>query len=436
MKKELMVLGLLLIILGCLGVLIYFELAEPGRVEVIDPGEVVDLKEDPVDLGGGLDLEPRELKFLVAKPLEIEARGLSFSRGIFSDQIRLLKDFLRAKGYENIPYGYDYDNWTRQGVIKYQEDQGLTPDGIVGEATLANINMDLKENNYRLARRLPRLNFDGPIILINKSSNSLYFFNRGRLEASYPVATGRTPNHTPTGQFKVVVKYVNPAWGGAGKYEPVPGGVANNPLGKRWIGISYGGGSKYGIHGNSNPGSIGRNVSLGCIRMFNSQVENLYERVGLGTPVWIGSEEDLIKYGLSFIEEDEEDIIKSYMSTENIRLSLFGEIIKLGKPSVNIAGLEYVPLRELVNQLGGKLDWDREEKVSILSLNKREMRLEKNSKDYLLDGRKKKFPQGPGPLLDLEGSMYIPLRPVLEDLGYRVEWRPSERLIELDYPSL
>jgi lipoprotein-anchoring transpeptidase ErfK/SrfK len=44
-------------------------------------------------------------------------------------------------------------------------------------------------------------------------------------------------------------------------------------------------GGDYAIHGTNNPGSIGGFVSHGCIRMYNQDVTDLYDRVGIGTPV-------------------------------------------------------------------------------------------------------------------------------------------------------
>ncbi|MGZ0879436.1 L,D-transpeptidase [Priestia megaterium] len=46
-------------------------------------------------------------------------------------------------------------------------------------------------------------------------------------------------------------------------------------------------GNTYGIHGNNNESSIGKYVSHGCVRMHNKDVEKLYEKVQIGTPVAI-----------------------------------------------------------------------------------------------------------------------------------------------------
>jgi lipoprotein-anchoring transpeptidase ErfK/SrfK len=61
-------------------------------------------------------------------------------------------------------------------------------------------------------------------------------------------------------------------------------GGPGNPLGARAL---YIGGSLYRIHGTNNPGSIGGAVSSGCIRMMNSDVIDLYERVALGAKVYV-----------------------------------------------------------------------------------------------------------------------------------------------------
>ena len=65
---------------------------------------------------------------------------------------------------------------------------------------------------------------------------------------------------------------------------PVPGGHPDNPLGPRAL---YLGSTLWRIHGTPAPGSIGRAVSNGCIRMLIPQVEWLFTQVDVGTPVFI-----------------------------------------------------------------------------------------------------------------------------------------------------
>ncbi|MGE5614425.1 MAG: L,D-transpeptidase [Bacillota bacterium] len=139
---------------------------------------------------------------------------------------------------------------------------------------------------------------DGKWITINKTKRILTLYENNVVIRKYPVAIGNPPSLTPDGMFKVVNKIINPYWGGAGYAKPVKGGVPENPLGYRWLGLSYKDGRTLGIHGNNSPYSIGKNVSLGCIRMINSDVEQLFSIVPLSTPVWIGTDGKLKEWGV------------------------------------------------------------------------------------------------------------------------------------------
>jgi len=63
-------------------------------------------------------------------------------------------------------------------------------------------------------------------------------------------------------------------------------GDPNNPLGSRWIGFGEGG-NGLGIHGTNEPDSIGKRVSLGCIRMLNADAELLYDCLIRGAEIEI-----------------------------------------------------------------------------------------------------------------------------------------------------
>jgi len=105
----------------------------------------------------------------------------------------------------------------------------------------------------------------------------------------YTVAVGKTFYQTPIGKYSIKNKIIHPTWYPAGR-EPVPPGP-QNPLGTRWLGIHNG----YGIHGNNNPESIGTFISKGCIRLYNKDVEELFDLVEIGTPVEITYETILLK---------------------------------------------------------------------------------------------------------------------------------------------
>jgi lipoprotein-anchoring transpeptidase ErfK/SrfK len=128
-----------------------------------------------------------------------------------------------------------------------------------------------------------------PVIVIHRGSNRLYLYNGTHLVRVFPVATGQAAWPTPLGSFQIVVKQKNPWWfpptqdSWAAGAKPVPPGP-NNPLGTRWMGLSAPG---VGIHGTDEPWSIGHSESHGCIRMQVLSAEWLFNRVRIGTPVFI-----------------------------------------------------------------------------------------------------------------------------------------------------
>lgn len=105
-------------------------------------------------------------------------------------------------------------------------------------------------------------------ITVSIGAKRLSLYRQGRLVKTYPVATGKPATPTPTGNFTIVNKQVN------------PGG----PFGTRWMGLSK---PHYGIHGNNNPASIGTAASNGCIRMYNEDVNELFNQVPVGAAVSI-----------------------------------------------------------------------------------------------------------------------------------------------------
>ncbi|WP_010098509.1 L,D-transpeptidase family protein [Ornithinibacillus scapharcae] len=122
-------------------------------------------------------------------------------------------------------------------------------------------------------------------IEVSKKKNELYVFLGDKLVKTFTVGTGREASMTPVGEFKIVNKLEKPWYSGKG----IPGGSPENPLGSHWLGLSVPGtnGTIYGLHGTNNPSSVGKYVSLGCIRMQNADVQWLYEKVPVGTVVRI-----------------------------------------------------------------------------------------------------------------------------------------------------
>ena len=118
-------------------------------------------------------------------------------------------------------------------------------------------------------------------VLVDKSQNVLSLRLDEKVIKSYLVSTGEK-NSTPIGKFALVNKLESPTWYKAGVV--VPPGSPENILGTRWLGLSISG---YGIHGTVEPEKIGAQVTAGCIRMRNQDVEELYALLPIGTPVTI-----------------------------------------------------------------------------------------------------------------------------------------------------
>lgn len=123
------------------------------------------------------------------------------------------------------------------------------------------------------------------LIIVNKRTNELVLIDHGQIVLASKVATGARNELTPEGFFTIKVKAVNPYY----RKKNIPGGDPRNPLGSRWIGFDAKGtdGRMYGIHGTNDPSSIGMYVSQGCIRMPAGPLEELYERVPIGTKIWV-----------------------------------------------------------------------------------------------------------------------------------------------------
>src|SRR5438105_1145028 len=136
----------------------------------------------------------------------------------------------------------------------------------------------------QLPRRYPAF------ITVSRGAFQLRLFRGLRLVKTYPIAVGRAGLETPAGLYKIYDKQVNPSWhvpkspwAGdlAGRVIP-PG--PDDPIKSRWMGFANGA----GIHGTDNVGSLGSAASHGCIRMSIPDVEELYNLVPYGTPIYIG----------------------------------------------------------------------------------------------------------------------------------------------------
>jgi lipoprotein-anchoring transpeptidase ErfK/SrfK len=126
-------------------------------------------------------------------------------------------------------------------------------------------------------------------IVVKTNERRLYLVVDAQHAIRYPVGVGKAGKQWQ-GTSRIDGKYVRPAWSPPAEVkrdmpslpDVIPGGTPQNPMGVAAMTLA---GTEYAIHGTNMPGSIGRFVSYGCIRMYNQDVTDLFDRVGVGTTV-------------------------------------------------------------------------------------------------------------------------------------------------------
>jgi L,D-transpeptidase ErfK/SrfK len=142
-------------------------------------------------------------------------------------------------------------------------------------------------------------------IVVNLPEHRLYYYPKPKRGApaeviTYPVGIGKMDWRTPLGLTRVSQKERHPIWTPpesirkehARAGDPLPAHVRpgpKNPLGLYAMRLAVGDGT-YLIHGTNNPIAVGMPVTHGCIRMYPDDVEALFNKVPLGTPVRLVNE--------------------------------------------------------------------------------------------------------------------------------------------------
>lgn len=134
-----------------------------------------------------------------------------------------------------------------------------------------NIHVRTRNNRFDYLETYKKEKNKKKIIHIDVENKTLYLIDNTNKEIikKYTVATGKSNSRTPLGNFTIIEKG---KWG--------------EGFGSRWLGLDVPWGI-YGIHGTNKPGSIGLNVSAGCVRMRNTDVEEVFDQVEVGTRVVI-----------------------------------------------------------------------------------------------------------------------------------------------------
>jgi L,D-transpeptidase ErfK/SrfK len=165
-------------------------------------------------------------------------------------------------------------------------------------------------------------------VVLNIAAKRLFYYlptaeGETPVVETFPIGIGREGWATPTGETTVVSKARDPVWfvpasvraEHAAEGDPLPAQVPpgpDNPLGNRVLGLGIPG---YLIHGTNKPAGVGMRVSHGCVRLFPEDIEHLYERVPIGTPVRIVNQpylfgwqdDELLLEAHAPLEEDDRD---------------------------------------------------------------------------------------------------------------------------------
>lgn len=192
---------------------------------------------------------------------------INFIPDAAGDDVYSLQKRLHDLGYSMLTPTGIYDQATRNAVCDYQASQNLPPTGIADWKTFLYI---WREPEIEIApqKKAAAQAATNTRIHIARGAKTLTLYAGNIIHGQYPIAIGKPHTPTPLGDYAIATKIMN------------PGGV----LGTRWMGLNF---DTYGIHGTNRPWLIGQAVSLGCIRMHNDSVEKVFDKVSVGTPVYI-----------------------------------------------------------------------------------------------------------------------------------------------------
>lgn len=184
----------------------------------------------------------------------------------------------------------------QSGIEYYQDKYGVYPStlqSLVGEVPENALSVIPPSTSYEKTRSGFTLGMEGIkghaktadgllSLVFYEKTNELGVLKGEELLLLYPVASGR--NESPPNESMVTKRVVNPN-GGDGVY------------GTRGFQLT----DNFAIHGTDDPSSIGKNVSDGCLRMKNEEMERLYPYIPLGTPFYVETKQMPLQPSLKFL---------------------------------------------------------------------------------------------------------------------------------------
>ncbi len=196
-------------------------------------------------------------------------------------------------------------------------------------------------------RIIPEIKYELGTIYINLSEKRLYYpteINGKKYVITFPVGIGTDETGTKIGEYEISQKRKNPSW-----YVPdsikeenpdlpdvFPPGE-DNPLGTRAMRL---GNTTLLIHGTNKKFGIGMKVSHGCIRMYNHDVERLFDIVEEGTKVKVID----LPYKFGFKNEK---LYIEISTDRNIDLDEFLQKVSNYVPDIKIKNIYEIKLKLL-----------------------------------------------------------------------------------------
>jgi L,D-transpeptidase catalytic domain/Putative peptidoglycan binding domain len=239
------------------------------------------------------DLPTRLGRYLGGDQLEVEVSAdLSYSRGAVNRFVRhVAADLDREARSASVRPGADALEVVASRPGRKLRDVLLTRElreAVVGQGprtVRAHLHKTAPDvTTEEVAARFPSY------LTLDRANFTLRLWKDLELARTYTVAVGQEGLETPEGLYAIEAKEENPVWhvpesdwAGDLAGQTIPPGP-ENPIKARWMAIYEGA----GIHGTEETASLGSAASHGCVRMSIPDVEELYEEVEVGTPVFIG----------------------------------------------------------------------------------------------------------------------------------------------------
>ena len=221
------------------------------------------------------------------------AANVSYNKPSIDKLVKRVRKALERKPVDakvDLSKGFIDEHGSKTGLrVKYntlakEVEETLLDPGNTETVKIRTTVVQPKVSTAELAKKYPA------VLIVDRDSFRLTLYKNLKKAKTYGIAVGQVGLDTPAGLYTIQNKAVNPAWhvpnsawAGDLAGKVISGDDPSNPIKARWMGIYDG----VGVHGTSDDASIGSRASHGCIRMHVPDVEELYDQVPVGAPIYI-----------------------------------------------------------------------------------------------------------------------------------------------------